>query len=222
VDIASEPGRRGAARLLASVYDAVMSVETEFHAAARLLAQGDARAAAGRLRAVVSRGGLPPGSEADARYLLGRALAAAGDRDGMVLEWGRVLELDAAAERPQPLLTPEEFESVAKAALDELPQELLDELQGVAIVIEDRPLPGMVAGGIDPRILGLYHGVPLNRRSATFGAPYADTIHLFRANLERVFTTRAALVAHIRVTVLHETAHFFGYTEGQLRSMGLA
>jgi predicted Zn-dependent protease with MMP-like domain len=222
VDIASEPGRRGAARLLASVYDAVMSAESEFHAAARLLAQGDARAAAGRLRAVVSRGGLPPGFEADARYLLGRALAAAGDRDGMVLEWGRVLELDAAAERPRPLLRPEEFESVAKAALDELPQELLDELQGVAIVIEDRPLPAMVAGGIDPRILGLYHGVPLNRRSATFGAPYADTIHLFRANLERVFTTRAALVEHIRVTVLHESAHFFGYTEGQLRSMGLA
>ena len=59
-------------------------------------------------------------------------------------------------------------------------------------------------------------------RSATFGAPYADTIHLFRANLERVFTTRAALVEHIRVTVLHETAHFFGCSEGQLRSMGLA
>jgi len=80
----------------------------------------------------------------------------------------------------------------------------------------------MVADGIDPRILGLYHGVPLNRRSASFGAPYADTIHLFRANLERAFTTRAALTEHIRVTVLHETAHFFGYSEGQLRSMGLA
>ena len=199
-----------------------MSVETEYHAAARLLAEGDARAAAERLRAVVSVGGLAPGFEAEARYLLGRALGAGGDRDGMALEWGRVLGLDAAAERPRPLLTAEEFESVAQAALDELPQALLDELNGVAIMIEDRPLPEMVADGIDPRILGLYHGVPLNRRSASFGAPYADTIHLFRANLERVFTTRAALVEHIRVTVLHETAHFFGYSEGQLRSMGLA
>ena len=160
--------------------------------------------------------------EAETHYLRGRALRADGDREGMAREWMRVLELDAAAARPRPLLSDEEFESVAQAALDELPQALLDELGGVAILIEDRPSPAMVADGIDPRILGLYHGVPLNRRSVSFGAPYADTIHLFRANLERAFTTRAALVEHIRVTVLHETAHFFGYSEGQLRSMGLA
>ena len=199
-----------------------MSVEADFHSGARLLAEGDARAAAERLRAVVSVGGLAPGFEAEARYLLGRALGASGDRDGMALEWVRVLGLDAAAVRPRPLLTPEEFEAIAQAALDELPQALLDELNGVAIMIEDRPSPEMVADGIDPRILGLYHGVPLNRRSASFGAPYADTIHLFRANLERVFATRAQLAEHIRITVLHETAHFFGYSEGQLRSMGLA
>ena len=210
------------ARGAAATYDAVMSVEADYNAAARLLAEGEARAAAERLRAVVSAAGLAPWFEADARYLLGRALAAAGDREGMAVEWGRVLALDAAAARPRPLLTPEEFESVAQAALDELPQALLDELNGVAIMIEDRPSPEMVADGIDPRILGLYHGVPLNRRSASFGAPYADTIHLFRANLERVFDSRAALIEHIRVTVLHETAHFFGYSEGQLRSMGLA
>ncbi len=199
-----------------------MSVEAEFHTAARLLAEGDARAAAERLRALVRTDGLSPGFEAEARYLLGRALGAAGDREGMGREWVRVLELDAVVARPRPPLSDDEFESVAQAALDELPQALLDELNGVAIMIEDRPSPAMVADGIDPRILGLYHGVPLNRRSASFGAPYADTIHLFRANLERVFTTRDALTEHIRVTVLHETAHFFGYSEGQLRSMGLA
>jgi len=206
----------------AAVYDSVMSLESDFHAAARLLAGGDARAAVERLRAVLATGGLAPGFEAEVRYLLGRALGAGGDRDGMAHEWIRVLELDALAVRRPPLLTAEEFESVAQAALDELPQALLDELNGVAIMIEERPSPELVADGIDPRILGLYHGVPLNRRSASFGAPYADTIHLYRANLERAFTTRAALAEHIRVTVLHETAHFFGYTEGQLRSMGLA
>jgi predicted Zn-dependent protease with MMP-like domain len=214
--------RRAPASVAAAVYDTVMSVEADIHAAARLLAEGDARAAVERLRAVVSADGLAPGLEADARYLLGRALGACGDRDGMALEWGRVLGLDAVAARPRAVLSAEEFESVAQAALDELPQALLDGLNGVAILIEDRPSPEMVADGLDPRLLGLYHGVPLNRRSASFGAPYADTIHLFRANLERVFATRDALVAHIRVTVLHETAHFFGYSEVQLRSMGLA
>jgi predicted Zn-dependent protease with MMP-like domain len=199
-----------------------MSLETEFHAAVRLLAEGDARAAAEHLRAVVSRGDLPPAFEAETRYLLGRALGECGDRDGRAREWSLVPRLDAAAARPRRLLTPEEFEAIAQAALDELPQELLDELRGVGIMIEDRPTPLMVADGMDPRILGVYHGVPLSRRSVSFGAPYADTIHLFSANLERVCATRSDLARQIRVTVLHETAHFFGYSEGQLRSMGLA
>ena len=199
-----------------------MSLRNEFHVAARLLAAGDARAAAERLQALLSAGRLAPAAEADARYLLGRALDASGDREGRTQEWGRVARLDAAATRPPSLLSAEEFEAIAAAALDELPRELLDELRGVAIIIDDRPSAEMVADGLDPRILGLYHGVPLSRRSASFGAPYADTIHLFSANLERVCPTRADLARQIRVTVLHETAHFFGYSEGQLRSMGLA
>ena len=194
----------------------------EVHEAQRLLASGEAGAAAQRLRDLVARGPLPPALEADARYLLGGALGASGDRDGMSAEWAAVLRLDAAAARPEPLLALEEFEAVAEAALAELPQEHLDQLGNVAILIADRPSPEMVASGIDPRILGLYHGVPMARRSVSFGAPYADTIHLFRANLERVAVTRSALAERIRVVALHETAHFFGYTEAQLRGMGLA
>ena len=155
------------------------------------------------------------------RYLLGRALDVCGDRVGMSREWGLVLALDAASP-PQPLMAEDEFESVAEAALAELPQELLDQLRSVAILVAERPSAEMVADGIDPRILGLYHGVPMARRSISFGAPYADTIHLFRANLERVCATRAALAEQTRITVLHETAHYFGYTEHQLRRMGLA
>jgi len=196
--------------------------ETELREAGRLLAAGDAPAAAERLRGLVARGVLPPGPEADARYLLARALGACGDRPGMTDEWGLVLRLDAAAAPPQALMPEIEFESVAEAALAELPQELLDQLRNVAILVADRPSAEMVAGGIDPRVLGVYHGVPMTRRSTSFGAPYTDTIYLFRANLERVCATRAALAGRIRVTVLHETAHYFGYTELQLRRMGLA
>jgi len=196
--------------------------QTELHEAARLLDAGDASAAAERLSGITARGGLSPAHEADARYLLGRALDVCGGRAGMAREWGLVLRLDVVAAPPQPLMSADEFESVADAALAELPQELLDELRSVAILIVDCPSAEMVAAGIDPRILGLYHGVPMTRRSTSFGAPFAGTIHLFRANLERVCTTRAALAERIRVTVLHETAHYFGYTELQLRSMGLA
>lgn len=124
---------------------------------------------------------------------------------------------------PLPLMTADEFAATAEAALAELPQDLLDRLGNVAIIIAERPSPEMVADGIDARrVLGLYHGVPLAKRSVSFGAPYADTIHLFRENLERACRTREELVARIRIVVLHETAHFFGYSEAQLRAMGLA
>jgi predicted Zn-dependent protease with MMP-like domain len=124
-------------------------------------------------------------------------------------------------ERP-PLLTPDEFATVAEAALAELPEELLDRLDNVAILIDERPSAALIVDGIHPGVLGLYHGVPLNRRSVSFGAPHADTIYLYRANLERVCRTREELIERIRIVVLHETAHFFGYTEAQLRRMGLA
>jgi len=119
-------------------------------------------------------------------------------------------------------MTADEFAAAAEAALVELPQDLLERLSNVAVIVADRPSPEMVAEGVDPRALGLYHGVPLAKRSVSFGAPYADTIHLFRANLERVCATREELAARIRIVVLHETAHFFGCSEAQLRSMGLA
>lgn len=164
---------------------------------------------------------LPAAHEADARYRRARELGAGGDRAAMVAEWLEVLRLDSAAP-PKRLMGTEEFEAVAEAALAELPQDLLARLGNVAVIVADRPSAEMVAGGIDPRVLGLYHGVPLARRSVSFGAPYADTIHLFSVNLERVCTTRAELAARIRIVVLHETAHFFGYSETQLRAMGLA
>jgi predicted Zn-dependent protease with MMP-like domain len=197
-------------------------LEAELNEAASKLAAGDAPAAAERLRGLVARGVLSPDREADARYLLGRALEVCGDRAGMSDEWSLVLRLDAAVAAPQALMPADEFESLAEAALAELPQELLDQLRHVAILVAERPSTEMVAGGTDPRVLGIYHGVPMTRRSTSFGAPYTDTIYLFRANLERVCATPAALAERIRVTVLHETAHYFGYTEAQLRHMGLA
>jgi len=218
----SPEANSGAGARASDAREAWRRAQAEFGEGHRLLATGDASAAAARLRSAADSGVLPPGREADARYLLAQALGATGDREGVALEWQHVLRLDAAAARPEALLTADEFESVAKDALDELTQAHLDALQSVAILIAERPSPEMVADGIDPRVLGIYHGVPMNRRSVSFGAPYADTIYLFRANLERICSTREALTERIRVVVLHETAHYFGYGERQLREMGLA
>ena len=78
----------------------------------------------------------------------------------------------------------------------------------------------MVADGVDPRILGLFHGVPMPDES-TLGPGATGTIHLFARNIEAVSDDEAELREQIRVTVLHETAHYFGFDEEALRSLGL-
>ena len=78
----------------------------------------------------------------------------------------------------------------------------------------------MVRDGTDPRLLGLFHGLPLGRESQ-LGPAYAGTIHLFVRNLERESADAAELREQIRVTVLHETAHFIGLDEDDLHRLGL-
>jgi predicted Zn-dependent protease with MMP-like domain len=79
-----------------------------------------------------------------------------------------------------------------------------------------------VREGVDPRLLGLFSGVPLPDKTAVGPpAPVLDAIHLFQHNLERACRDREQLRAEIRITVLHETAHFFGLDDEDLEKLGL-
>ncbi len=183
--------------------------------------RGDARAAAKILRDAISRGHLDPGDEADLRHALGAACYDLGDEAGMIQEWLAVLRLDTELDDPEPLMSPEEFERLATAALEELPQEILERLRPVAILVDDRPTEAMVRGGIDPRLLGLYTGVPYPNQSSMGGGGYPEVIHLFQRNLEAETCDEDELADQIRVTVIHETAHYFGMREEDLRRLGL-
>lgn len=186
-----------------------------------LLESAAAGQAAGLLRRLLEDGHIDPSDEADARHMLGQAFEELGDTEAMGREWTAVVGLDARLDPPRSLVPPEEFERLAAAALDELPRELQERLRDVAVVIDDRPTEAMVRDGIDPRTLGLYSGVPYPRRSTVWGAPYPEVIHLFQRNLEAEVDDVAQLARQIRLTVIHETAHYFGYTEAELRRMGL-
>jgi predicted Zn-dependent protease with MMP-like domain len=104
------------------------------------------------------------------------------------------------------------FEDEVKRALDELPPEFAKGLRNVAILIEDE-LPG------SPGLLGLYQGVPLPQRRS--GDPIQpDTITIYRLPLERIYRDPDELKEQIRVTVLHELAHYFGIGEERLAELG--
>ena len=185
------------------------------------LEQGEAGEAARLLRKLLAGPELDIFAEADARHLLGAACAEKGDRRCMVKEWLAVLRLDAAGESPQPIVSPEQFERTAAAALEELPPDVLERLRNVPILVEDRPSQALVLEGLDPRTLGLFHGIAMPNQSVLGPGPETGLIHLFQRNLEREVDDEDELAEQIRITVLHETAHYFGASEDDMPRFGL-
>jgi predicted Zn-dependent protease with MMP-like domain len=184
------------------------------------LEAGVAGEVAGPLRVLLARGVADPADRADLQHLIGLACEELGDREGMAAAWLETLRLDRESDDDMLVLGATEFERVVGDALDELPPEVLEHLRNVPVIADERPSAEMVADGTDPRVLGLFHGVPMPDESS-LGPGSAGTIHLFARNIEAVSANEADLRKQIRVTVLHETAHYFGFDEDGLRRLGL-
>jgi len=156
---------------------------------------------------------------ADALHVLGRVHELTGDRAAMVAAWQEVRRLDLAA-APGPLeISEDDVERIALATLAELPPQIHEKLERVPILIDDLPSEALVADGLDPRLLGLFQGTPMPEDGAL--APTVTNILLFRKNLQRSCIDAEHLAEEIRITVLHETAHYFGLDEDDLEALGL-
>ena len=104
------------------------------------------------------------------------------------------------------------FDDHVRAALDELPPDLATALKNVAVVVEDE-------NPDDPDLLGLYHGVPLPERGDMAGV-LPDKISIYRIPLEKSYPDPGDLRDEIRITVLHELAHYFGLDEDRIADLG--
>ena len=107
---------------------------------------------------------------------------------------------------------------LVERALEGVPQELSQYLDNLVIVVEDWPEESMLSGGEDDTLYGLYEGVPITERGSNYyGLP--DRITIFRGPLERDFPAED-LEEEIRVTVVHEIAHYFGFDEARIAELG--
>jgi predicted Zn-dependent protease with MMP-like domain len=98
------------------------------------------------------------------------------------------------------------FEEHVRRALDSLPPELARGLENVAVVVEDENRE-------DPDLLGLFESDEyMPARVAIYRRPLEED---FADDPER-------LEEEIRITVLHELAHFFGIDEERLDELGYA
>ena len=96
------------------------------------------------------------------------------------------------------------FEEHVRRALDSLPPDLAKGLQNVAVVIEEEDPE-------DPDLFGLWESEEY----------MPDKITIFRRPLVEEFgDDPEELEREIRITVLHELAHYFGIDEDRLDELG--
>ena len=115
-------------------------------------------------------------------------------------------------------LAPDEFGRLVEKALDDLPEEFARALANIAVVIEDKPDPELLAEygfDTDEELLGLYEGVPLPERDS-FYQSLPDRISIFRGPILRYCRSRREVIREVRETVVHEIGHYFGFDEEDL------
>ena len=96
-----------------------------------------------------------------------------------------------------------DFDEHVRRALDTLPPELARKIENVAVVVEDEDPQ-------DPDLFGLFQEDPYLPAKVT----------IFRRPLVEEFPDPRDLEREIRITVLHELAHYFGIDEGRLDELG--
>lgn len=108
--------------------------------------------------------------------------------------------------------------------LDRLPKQFREQLRNIEIVIEARPSPELLREeNLDPRcdtLYGIYQGVPLPERSMFDLPMFPDKITIFSEPLLEDFPDPAELREQIRLTVLHEIAHYFGMDDDEIEDLG--
>lgn len=109
----------------------------------------------------------------------------------------------------------QEFEEAVSDALDQIPPRLTDLIDNVVIFVEDEP-PSET-----PDLLGVYNGIPLTERDSSWGfGNLPDTITIYRNPTLRMCHSSEQVVEEVKVTVIHEIAHYFGISEERLHELG--
>lgn len=113
-------------------------------------------------------------------------------------------------------MSAEEFERLVEDALDQVPTEISEVVDNVAVLVQAE------APDDDPDLLGLYDGVALPDQGSHDGLQPPAQILIFSDNLLAMCETREEVEREVRITVVHEIAHHFGIDDDRLHDLGYA
>jgi predicted Zn-dependent protease with MMP-like domain len=127
----------------------------------------------------------------------------------------RLARYRAARQRLAPRVSLAAFEALVAEALDDLPLEIAERMDNVAVLVEAWPSSG-------EDLLGLYEGINRLERAGGYHLATPDRITLFwRPILEEVGSSDPeAIRREVRKTIIHEVAHHFGFDDAELERLG--
>ncbi len=115
-----------------------------------------------------------------------------------------------------------EFEDAVLSALKKLPKLLKNKMENIDVVVEEEASREILEdmGLRSPRhLLGLYQGIPFDRRGFYYGNVLPDKITLFKNPIESVCRNKDQVEKKVREVVIHEVGHYFGLDDERLEEL---
>jgi predicted Zn-dependent protease with MMP-like domain len=116
----------------------------------------------------------------------------------------------------------EEFEKLVVEAVGDLPKEIRQKMENVAITVNETPSQeqlrktGVRRGEF---LLGLYEGIPQSAWGKGFGGNLPDKITIFQKSILNFAATAIEIKNMVKEVVWHEIAHHFGFNEKEVRKL---
>lgn len=113
-------------------------------------------------------------------------------------------------------------ERLVVRAMRGTPARFRQEMKNVAVVVEARPSPELLAEmEIEPpdTLYGLYQGIPLPERDWTHGNVLPDRITIYQQPILDDCEHEDDIVKAIGETVIHEFGHYFGMSEEEIEEI---
>lgn len=118
------------------------------------------------------------------------------------------------------------FEELAAAAWKRLPQEFRAMCGDVVIRVEDFPTDEVLKSmGLESPfdLLGLYHGVSLDKKSVSDFAQQPNMVFLYRRPMLDYWAEHEEALGHLVTHVLiHEIGHHFGFSDADMLAIEAA
>lgn len=113
-----------------------------------------------------------------------------------------------------------DFVAMVEQVIATIPREYLEQIENLTFIVEDWAPPELLAeyDADDPLdFLGEYLGCPLPERSSGDAGGLPDLIALYQGAIEAYAEESGdPLERVIRETLIHEIAHYFGFSEEQM------